>query len=338
MVKSIEIFDPAYADVCIPVDDEGNCVIITNNSKIKEILRIAASVANSRAPILIQGLSGTGKDVFANYIHRQSKRAPKPLIAINCAAIPSGLLESELFGYERGAFTGADQSRPGKFELSDGGILLLDEIGEMELRLQAKLLRAIQEGIVDRIGGRKPIQVNFKLIATTNRNLKEMVGKGQFRQDLFYRINTIPIILPKLAERREDIEAYTHWFRERFARENQKTIRGISQGAMKQLLEFPWEGNIRELENTIERAVLLCQGTVITSQDLRLELSTVDQDRPEVTIGGTIREAERALILTTLKRCNGNRTQAAKHLGISLRTLRNKLARYRSERGREMEL
>lgn len=305
---------------------------------MKEILRIAASVANSRAPVLIQGASGTGKELLANYIHQKGNRSSRPFIAINCAAIPHGLLESELFGVERGAFTGANQSRPGKFELANETTLLLDEIGEMELSLQAKLLRAIQEGVIERIGGHKPIKVDLKLIATTNRNLREMVRSGQFREDLFYRINTIPLVLPTLRERREDIEPYTNWFRQVFAHENQREVRAISKEAMKLLLDFPWEGNIRELENTIERAVLLCQGSVITSKDLRLELSNLDQDRPEVTIGGTIREVEQQLIIMTLEKCNGNRTRAAKMLGISLRTLRNKLARYRGDREPDLGL
>lgn len=319
------------ADVFIPIDEDGRKVIISNQPKIKEVLRIAASVANSKAPILIQGASGTGKELLASYIHQQSYRRSRPLIAINCAAIPAGLLESELFGYERGAFTGANQAHPGKFELSHGSTLLLDEIGEMELSLQAKLLRAIQEGVIDRIGGRTPIKVDIKLIATTNRNLREMVRNGQFRDDLFYRINTIPLIIPPLNERKEDIEPYAQWFREIFSQENNKIVRGISNEAIQALINFPWEGNIRELENTIERAVLLCQGTVITTNDLMLELSKLDQSRPEVTIGGTIREVEKSLILSTLDKCNGNRTQAAKMLGISLRTLRNKLSRYRGD-------
>lgn len=319
------------ADIFISIDPDGRRVIISNHPEIKEILRIASSVANSKAPVLVQGASGTGKELLASYIHQQSFRAKKPLIAINCAAIPAGLLESELFGYERGAFTGANQARPGKFELSNGSTLLLDEIGEMELSLQAKLLRAIQEGVIDRIGGRIPIKVDIKLIATTNRNLKEMVRNGQFREDLFYRINTIPLIIPSLKERREDIEPYAEWFRGIFSKENNRIVRGISNEAMQALINFPWEGNIRELENTIERAVLLCQGSVITTNDLRLELSNLDQSRPEITIGGTIREVERNLILSTLEKCGGNRTQAAKILGISLRTLRNKLSRYRGE-------
>lgn len=326
------------ADIFIPIDPDGRRVIISNQPKIKEILRIASSVANSKAPVLIQGASGTGKELLASYIHQQSFRAKRPLIAINCAAIPAGLLESELFGYERGAFTGANQARPGKFELSNGSTLLLDEIGEMEISLQSKLLRAIQEGVIDRIGGRTPIKVDIKLIATTNRNLKDMVRNGQFREDLFYRINTIPLIIPSLRERREDIEPYAEWFRQIFANENNRIVRGISNEAMQALKNFPWEGNIRELENTIERAVLLCQGSVITTNDLRLELSNLDQGRPEVTIGGTIRDVEKQLIINTLKKCNGNRTQAAKMLGISLRTLRNKLSRYRGEEDVDLSL
>jgi len=332
------VFPGIEADIFIPIDPDGRRVIISNHPKMKEILRIASSVANSKAPVLVQGASGTGKELLASYIHQQSFRAKHPLVAINCAAIPAGLLESELFGYERGAFTGANQARPGKFELSNGSTLLLDEIGEMEISLQSKLLRAIQEGVVDRIGGRTPIKVDIKLIATTNRNLKEMVRNGQFREDLFYRINTIPLIIPSLRERREDIEPYAEWFRETFSKENNKIVRGISNEAMQALINFPWEGNIRELENTIERAVLLCQGSVITTNDLRLELSNLDQNRPEVTIGGTIREVEKNLIISTLKKCNGNRTQAARMLGISLRTLRNKLSRYRGEEDIDLSL
>lgn len=315
----------------------------TADPEMKRLIQLAENVAPSRATILIRGESGTGKEMLARFIHSRSPRASRRMVAVNCAAIPSELLESELFGYEKGAFTGAAQAKPGKFELANDSTFLLDEISEMPLLLQAKLLRVIQEGEVERLGAKAPVRINVRLIATTNRDLEEMVRAGQFREDLFYRLNVIPIHVPPLRTRQNDIDLLARFFVEVSAHMNGKRPKRLSDEAMAKLLAWRWPGNVRELENVIERAVLMSPGDVIRPEDIliqgpALEANTSQiQSGNELTPGMTISEAERRLILKTLEYTNQNRTRAAQMLGISIRTLRNKLHEYGVVRGNQEE-
>jgi transcriptional regulator with PAS, ATPase and Fis domain len=284
--------------------------------------------------VLIRGESGTGKELLAAYIHRHSRHPEAPYVAINCAALPETLAESELFGHEKGSFTGAVGRKIGKFELVKKGTIVLDEISEMPLPLQAKLLRVLQEKEIDRVGGAHPIPIDARVIAISNVDLKKAVNDGNFREDLFYRINVIPLTLPPLRERKEDIELLAHYFLEKYSRLNQKNILGIDDDAMEKLRSHAWQGNVRELENTMERAVLIGNGELIQSQNLMLEPSDAGDgpsDPFNVGAGRTVRDMEKALIFRTLEDVNDNRTQAAELLGISIRTLRNKLREYREE-------
>ncbi len=305
---------------------------LTRDPKVLQTLKMLDMVAGSSATILIQGESGTGKEVLARHIHRKSTRAHQPFVAINCAALPEGLLESELFGYEKGAFTGALTRRAGKFEQAHHGTLLLDEIGEMSLGLQAKLLRVLQEREVDRLGSRQPIPVDVRVIVTTNRNLAQEVQAGRFREDVYYRLSVMPFTLPPLRDRPEDIQLLAEHFSHRSFRRNQRSWNGISDEAMMYLKRRPWRGNVRELENVIERGVLFADNG-------QLKLEHFQFDEPELVSNstaapsGTIWEMERDLILRTLEKHNGNRTHAARTLGISIRTLRNKLREYRELNG-----
>ena len=316
--------------------------IITNDRQLGDIMNLARTVAQSKATVLIQGESGTGKELMANLIHSSSNRAAKPFVAINCAAIPENLLESELFGYERGAFTGAVNAKAGKFELAHGGTILLDEISEMDIRLQAKLLRVIQEGQVDRIGGRKPTPVDVRIVATTNRNLADCVREGSFREDLFYRLNVVNLTLPALRDRTGDVKVLAESFIKFYAEKNGKGLSGISQEALSVLDLHTWPGNVRELENVIERAVITAQGMLIQSKDIVIErrarsetislsagLANSGADKNPWSPGETLNDIERMVILQALGYHQGNRTHTAKALGISIRTLRNKLAEYR---------
>ncbi|MBU6376073.1 MAG: sigma 54-interacting transcriptional regulator [Bdellovibrionales bacterium] len=320
--------------------------IITGDRRMKDLIQLARTVAQSKATILIQGESGTGKELMAALVHESSSRASKPFVAINCAAIPENLLESELFGYERGAFTGAVNSKAGKFEFANGGTLFLDEISEMDIRLQAKLLRVIQEGEVDRIGGRKPIAVDVRIIATTNRNLADCVREGSFREDLFYRLNVVNLTLPPLRERTGDVSLIARHFAEIFAKKNNRRIAGISPDSLAVLEAHTWNGNIRELENVIEGSVLTCvDGAMIQPANIRIEYrrplisksiepqldSAVLLDASGWTPGRTLDQIEKNVILDALKHHEGNRTHTARALGISIRTLRNKLADYRRD-------
>ncbi|HEC97898.1 MAG TPA: sigma-54-dependent Fis family transcriptional regulator [Nitrospirae bacterium] len=301
-----------------------NGEIITEDKSMKRLLRIAYEVARTDTTILITGESGTGKELIARYIHRQSLRREKNFVAVNCAAIPENLLESELFGHERGAFTGALEKKIGKFEIADGGTFLLDEIGEMSLPLQAKLLRVLQEREIDRIGSKKPLSINIRVITTTNRDLAGEVEKGNFREDLFYRISVFPLELPPLRERTSDVRILSEFFLKKHASQYGKYISGFSEDAFNYLYTQSWKGNIRELENVIQRAVLLSRSEFIESGDFMIEKSrNVRQD------GKTIKEMEKDLILRTLSATNGNRTRTAECLGITVRTLRNKLNEYR---------
>lgn len=317
-----------------------------------KVVALAEQIAPSEASVLITGESGTGKEVMAKHLHAHSKRASKPFISINCAAIPDALLESELFGHEKGAFTGAVAKRIGKFEEADGGTLLLDEISEMEPRLQAKLLRAIQERLIDRVGGNKPIKVNIRIIATSNRNLEEAVKDGIFREDLLYRLNVVNLKLPALRERPGDISVLAEHFIKKYSIANGLPTRHLNAEAKKDLENAPWNGNVRELENTLHRAVLLSQSDEIGSDAIRMpdgtELSQVVKDNSlagiaaqtaqnvtQAMIGRTVADVECELILDTLGHCLGNRTHAANILGISIRTLRNKLNQY-SDNGKNI--
>jgi two-component system response regulator FlrC len=306
---------------------QGARSLITRDPAVLKVLDVAESVAGSRAPVLIEGESGTGKELLARFIHTRSNRCAKPFVAVNCAALPADLLESELFGYEKGAFTGANGRKVGKFELANGGTILLDEVGEMEIGLQAKLLRVLQEYEVDRVGGSRPVPVDVRVMATTNRRLVELVERGQFREDLYYRLSVIPLTLPPLRARQGDIALLIEHFLTRLAGERPAVI---TPEAQQWLCGRPWRGNIRELENAVERAVLLARGRPIGLAEIAgTEVPT--PRAPMLGLAGlTVAEVERRLILETLEHTSNNRTRAARQLGISIRTLRNKLAEYRA--------
>jgi len=313
-------------------DDEPCEGFLTRNPKVLQTLKMLDMVSSSSATILIQGESGTGKEVLARYIHRKSPRAHQPFVAINCAALPEGLLESELFGYEKGAFTGALARRAGKFELAHKGTILLDEIGEMSLGLQAKLLRVLQEREIDRLGSQKPVQVDVRVLVTTNRNLAQEVQAGRFREDVYYRLSVMPFTLPPLRDRPEDIQLLAEHFAHSSFKRNRRPWSGISDEAMRYLKSQPWRGNVRELANVIERGVLLAGDGLLQVEHFQCEepaLGTSSSQAPS----GTIWEMERDLILRTLEQHHGNRTHAARTLGISIRTLRNKLREYRQLNG-----
>jgi DNA-binding NtrC family response regulator len=308
--------------------------IITQDPRFSRTLEQASQAACSTATVLIEAESGTGKELLARMIHLRSPRSSGGFVAVNCAALPESLLESELFGFEKGAFTGAHASKPGKFELANGGTLLLDEIGEMAPILQAKLLRVLQEKEVDRIGGNDPVQIDVRIIATTNRDLQSLVRSGDFREDLYYRLNVVRLTIPPLRERHEDIPLLIDFFCKRYSNDSGRHGVCVSAEAFDRLTHHDWPGNVRELENTIQRAMTLCEGSVIRPEDLLLadpRSPVLDQSRhlkpaePGLSAGVTMREMERQLICRTLEDTKGNRTRAAKCLGISLRTLRNKL-------------
>ena len=334
--------------------------MISADPAMKAVLQLADQVARSEASILITGESGVGKEVMARYMHDHSRRSEKPFISVNCAAIPDNLLESELFGHEKGAFTGAVARRIGKFEEADGGTLLLDEISEMDARLQAKLLRAIQERVIDRVGGSKPVPVNIRIIATSNRDLAKAVAEGTFREDLLYRLNVVNLRLPALRERPGDIGVLADHFIKKYAAANGVPERPMSARARQAISAHRWPGNVRELENAMHRAVLLATGPEIDVDAIRLPdgqpltaegggmMGTAAVGNPEgggvaaraaqaadaVTrsfVGQTVAAMEKTLILDTLTHCLGNRTHAANILGISIRTLRNKLNEYAEE-------
>lgn len=307
--------------------------IVTTSPLLQQVLSVAEGVAASRAPVLIQGESGTGKELLARFVHEAGPRRHHPFVAVNCAALPRELLESELFGHEKGAFTGAISRKLGRFELANRGTILLDEISEMEPILQAKLLRVLQEHEVDRLGGSRPTPIDARVIATTNRELKAMVGNGSFRRDLYYRLNVIPLTLPPLRARVEDIGPLVTHFCRAFAAG--RDLR-VDEGAAAVLRRHTWPGNIRELEHVIERAALLARGDVITAADLQLDNDMGTEalsGASESLAGRTVHEVERQLICDTLKQTDNNRTRAAELLGISVRTLRNKLAEYRQSGG-----
>jgi len=320
--------------------------MVYRDDAMAHVVKLAQQIAPSDASVLITGESGTGKEVLARYVHARSNRARGSFISVNCAAIPEALLESELFGHEKGAFTGAIARRIGKFEEANGGTLLLDEISEMDVRLQAKLLRALQERVIDRVGGTRPVPVDIRVIATSNRNLAEVVRDGTFREDLLFRLNVVNLKIPPLRERPADVLELAQHFARLYAGANGVALRPLSADAKRQLTLARWPGNVRELENTIHRAVLMASGdeigpdAILSPDGLRL-----DQAKPPAVahaalaaeavtrslVGRTVADVERDLILETLKHCLGNRTHAANILGISIRTLRNKLNEYSAD-------
>jgi two-component system response regulator FlrC len=331
---------------------EESSALIYKDPAMKAVLKLADQVAPSDASILLTGESGTGKEVMARYIHAHSRRAGRPFISVNCAAIPENLLESELFGHEKGSFTGAIARRIGKFEEANGGTLLLDEISEMHPRLQAKLLRAIQERVIDRVGGTQPVKVDIRLLATSNRDLQEEVRKGNFRDDLFFRLNVMALELPALRHRPLDIQVLAEHFAKKYADANGVRFTSIAPEVMDMLRAHEWRGNVRELENTMHRAVLLAQEPVIGPEAILLtggrgipvsvlQPQAAAQATPvaakaasgvtSALVGRTVAAVERDLIIDTLQHCLGNRTHAANILGISIRTLRNKLKQYSEE-------
>jgi DNA-binding NtrC family response regulator len=320
--------------------------LVARDPTMTAVMMLADQVAGSEASILITGESGVGKEVMARYVHKKSRRADKPFISVNCAAIPENLLESELFGHEKGAFTGAVARRIGKFEEANGGTLLLDEISEMDVRLQAKLLRAIQEREIDRVGGSKPVKVDIRILATSNRDLTLAVRDGVFREDLLYRLNVVNLRLPALRERPADVIALAEHFVKKYAAANALPERPLSAEARRRLASHRWPGNVRELENAMHRAVLLSSGPEIEDSAIRLpdgqpmgpptDIGLQAASRAvqaadmaaRAFVGQTVAEVEQRLILDTLSHCLGNRTHAANILGISIRTLRNKLKEY----------
>jgi two-component system response regulator FlrC len=334
------------AAVLQAVTEESHTMIAADPA-MRTVVEMAEKIAPSAASVLITGESGTGKEVLARHIHRKSNRASGNFIAVNCAAIPDTLLESELFGHEKGAFTGAVARRIGKFEEANGGTLLLDEISEMDLRLQAKLLRVLQEREIDRVGGNQPIKVDVRIIATSNRNMEDDVRNKKFREDLYFRLNVMSIRIPSLKERPQDIDPLAEFFVNKFSEANGLPVKPVAPAAMAALRTHHWRGNVRELENTMHRAVLMAQSNVIDMDAIILSgqnLSVHEQDTspaaraaqlisgagyaPGSMVGRTVADVERDLIIETLQHCLGNRTHAANILGISIRTLRNKLKEY----------
>ena len=303
--------------------------VIGESGQMVEVVSLAHRVAASEATVLIRGESGTGKELIAKAIHYASPRATRPLVRVNCAALPENLLESELFGHEKGSFTGAIASRKGRFELADTGTLFLDEIGDLPLHLQAKLLRVLQEREFERVGSSQPIKVNVRILSATHRDLEALMRAGQFREDLYYRLNVVTIIVPPLRERRQDLPLLMDHFLKVFAAKNGKTLRGFSREARDALMRYDYPGNVRELENLVERAVVLCRGDVIGRGDLPL---TIDEPEPagesQSHLTAAVEGLERRMIKDALRRADGVQTRAAEFLGITERALRYKLKKY----------
>jgi len=335
LTKAIELIEGANQrssrlSTLQAVDDP----IISRDPVVSSIKALARKIAPSNATVLIQGESGTGKELFARYIHNQSGRKDKPFVALNCAALPETLLESELFGYEKGAFTGAIRNREGKFELAHTGTFLLDEVTEIPLHLQAKLLRVLQEGEVDRLGGKYPVPVDVRVIATTNVRIEDLVKEAKFRKDLYYRLNVIPLRIPPLSERPGDIVQLAEFFLARYSSENGSKISSFAPEALRKLADFSWPGNVRELQNVVQRAVLISDSPVVNPDCIILD-SGLEQDaaQPSGLSLMPLCEVEKIMIEKALSTVEGNRTRAAEILGISVRTLRNKLAEYRQSIG-----
>ncbi|MBY0257838.1 sigma-54 dependent transcriptional regulator [Methylobacterium sp.] len=335
--------DPELIAAVLQAVSEDGRAFVWRDASMERVVKLAEQVARSEASVLITGESGTGKEVLARHVHGKSNRANRPFVSVNCAAIPEALLESELFGHEKGAFTGAVARRIGRFEEAHGGTLLLDEISEMDVRLQSKLLRALQERVIDRVGGTAPVKVDIRVLATSNRNLVEEVRKGTFREDLYYRLNVVHLRLPPLRERPGDILELAAHFARKYAEVNGMPVRPLSAEAQGLVRANPWRGNVRELENTLHRAVLLASGPEIGPEAILTpegdsiapvsagpaeRAARVAEAATRGLVGQTVAQVECDLILDTLDHCLGNRTHAAKILGISIRTLRNKLNEY----------
>ena len=308
--------------------------IVARSPKMQEVLGTVERVSTTNSTVLLGGESGVGKDLIARAIHEHSRRSAGPFIKINCTAIPENLLESELFGYEKGAFTGANTSKPGRFELADKGTIFLDEIGDVPGNIQVKLLHVLQDREFERLGGTKTLKVDVRVIAATNQDLRAALEQGTFRQDLFYRLNVVPISIPPLRERKEEIPYLVDYFIERFAREAGKPQSGITPAALKLLMDFHWPGNVRELENIIERAVALSTGTIIDTADIRLDISPTISSAassggtaPFPPEGMTLEQFEDEIIRESLRRTNGNKSQAARLLGLSRNALRYRLSK-----------
>jgi DNA-binding NtrC family response regulator len=306
--------------------------IIARSARMQEVLATVERVAPTNSTVFLGGESGVGKDLIARAIHEHSRRAAGPFIKINCTAIPESLLESELFGYEKGAFTGAVTSKPGKFELADKGTIFLDEIGDVPAATQVKLLRVLQEREFERLGGTKTLKVDVRVVAATNQDLRAALEQGTFREDLYYRLNVVPINIPPLRERKEDIPYLVDHFIARFARESGKPITGITPPTMQRLMEFHWPGNVRELENIIERALALSTGTVIDVGDIQLDASPSSPSRPSAPVafladGMTLDQFEDEIVKEALRRAGGNKSQAARLLGLSRNALRYRLSK-----------
>ncbi len=300
--------------------------VIGDSESLKDALTVADKIAASDANVLITGQSGTGKEVFSNYIHSKSKRKDQQFVSVNCAAIPENLLESELFGHEKGAFTGAVSRRIGKFEESSGGTLLLDEISEMDMRLQAKLLRAIQEKEIDRVGGNSPVKIDLRIIATSNKDLQKEIENGNFREDLFFRLNIINIELPALSERKGDIEILSQHFIDKYVKNNSLSQKTLSSEALERMVSYSWPGNVRELENVLHRAVLMSDEDSIKANDIHIVEK--EESNPENINQQTGSAAEKQMVFNTLGYCLGDMSKAANILGVSIDILREKLEKF----------
>jgi two-component system response regulator HydG len=306
--------------------------LLGTSGAMQRIYRLAAQVAPTRATVLITGESGTGKGALARVLHDRSPRAGRPFVAVHCVALAESLLESELFGHEKGAFTGAERRRPGRFEIANGGTLFLDEVGEIPLATQVKLLRVLQEREFERVGGNEAIAVDVRIIAATNRDLAADVKAGRFREDLYYRLNVVPIEMPPLRMRQSDLEVLARHYLERFNSENGKSVLGFTPAARARIAEYSWPGNVRELENAIERAIVVCEGSYVDAEHL-----PIANERTSVTAripGSTLAEIERYAIMTTLEAAGGSTTKAAEMLGVSVRTVQYRLNEYGIPRNR----
>lgn len=318
----------ALRDMLTRIPEKGG--IIGQSPAMRRLLDMAANIAPSEVTVLITGESGTGKELLARLIHADSKRRTGPYVAVNCAALTENLLESELFGHEKGAFTGAEKQREGRFLAAGGGTLFLDEVGEIPLPMQAKLLRAVQEREIQRVGGDRTLTVNVRIIAATNKNLMEEVNAGRFRQDLYYRLNVVTLTLPPLRERAEDIPLLAAHFLKRYARKNEKTVKGFTPGAMDRMLKSVWPGNVRELENAVERAVVLLMGEYISERELPPGLMGGEREEAAGSFdfnGMTLEEIERIIVTQAVEHVGGNKSEAARRLGITRKTLASKMQR-----------
>ena len=321
------------------LDDNGEYeIVIDKRSKMFEVLNDVKRIAQSKASVLIQGESGTGKELIAHSIYLNSQRKSKPFIKVNCAALSESLLESELFGHEKGAFTGADSKRTGRFELANGGTLLLDEISEISPKIQAKLLRVLEQEEFERVGGSKTLKVDVRIIATTNRSILQEIEKNNFRQDLYFRLNVIPVILPSLRERRDDIPVLAEYFLNKYRSGIDTPLKSISKEAMNVLVQYDWRGNVREMKNLIHRCTVMIDSEVLLPEHFENMLKVNKPGKNGgLSVGQTIEDVERELIYKTLENTGGNKTRAAEILDVTPRTLRNKLSRYESLQSDKVE-